>query len=105
MLVSKNPRGPNAKPDRPNAKPGKPNMKPGRSNASPNASWWNIVQVGYARVCFTFAMYISCCLCEFRSRWRILVEYRLNTKPMQSIQLLLTIHNMDVGRILWGNGE
>ena len=42
MLVSINPCGPNAKPDRSHAKPGKPNVKPGQ----PNASRWNIGRVG-----------------------------------------------------------
>ena len=45
MLVSKNPRAPNANP------------------RAPNTSQWNIVGVGYARVGFVVAMYISCCLC------------------------------------------
>ena len=62
MLVSKKPRGPNPEPDGPNAKPHGP-------NASPNTSQWNIVRVGYVRVGFMLAMYISGCLCLFRSRW------------------------------------
>ena len=38
----------------------KAKVKPGR----PNASWWNIVRVGFSKVCFALAMYISCCLCH-----------------------------------------
>ena len=55
MLVSKKPRGPNAKPHRP--------------NTSPNVSQWNIVRIGNMRVGYALAMYIPCCLCQFRSRW------------------------------------
>ena len=55
MLVSKNPGGPNMKPRRPIAKPYGP-------NARANTRQWNIFRVGYARVWFALAMYISCFL-------------------------------------------
>ena len=48
MLVSKKPHGP---------------------SATTNASQWNIFRVGYTRIGFALAMYISFCLCQFRSHW------------------------------------
>ena len=37
-------------------KPGSPKAKPARPNMSPNASWCNILCVGYVRVWFALAM-------------------------------------------------
>ena len=46
--------------------PHAPNANP---NQSPNASQWNIVCVGYARVGLALSMSISCCLSCFFSPW------------------------------------
>ena len=59
MLVSKNP-------CRPNASAMVPNTSASVPSTTPNASWWSMVCVGYVRVWFALAMYISCCLCQFR---------------------------------------
>ena len=57
-------------------------------HVSPNARQWSIVHVGYARVWFALAMYISCCLSQFHSRWEA------NANPISGgIQVLgLCIH-------------
>ena len=61
MLVSKNPCGPNATPQR----------EPIMPNASPNMNQWNMVGVGYVRVGFAWGMYISCCLFPVPSCWEV----------------------------------
>ena len=61
MLLSKNPCGPNTGPCR------------------PNASQWNIVRVGYARV--GFALFILFFCVGYPTRTWFSVEYGLNKRP------------------------
>ena len=59
LLISKNPHRPKASTHGP--------------NVTPKVSQWNIVHVGYARIEFALAMYISFCLCQF---WFVLGSHR-----------------------------
>ena len=74
MLVSKNPCGPNAKPDRPNTKPGKP-----------NTSKWNIDCVGSPGVgssCWACTFHVVCVnfICVgYPTQASFWVEYGLNS--------------------------
>ena len=64
-------------------------------NTSPNASQWNMVFVGHARVRFVLGMYISYCLCQFHLCWVasangfFFVEYGITHYVLPVVQLMI----------------
>ena len=80
MLVSEKPRRPNANPP---MQTNNAQCEPIMPNARPNASQWNIVRIGYARVGFALGMtfHVVCFLFPrvgYPTRTHFLVEYGLN---------------------------